>query len=134
MYKYILEIIKLYVYLLIFIYLVSIFFKIHVIFSYTIILLILWFINYDERKTGWRYFMFVLIVLVHVIILKEGWYKTKILIIQDMFWYSLLMLGSFIWHVLILNWLYKVCEKVGWDYGCYIVSRWSLLTSLTIVL
>lgn len=44
------------------------------------------------------------------------------------------MLTSFLWHVLLLPWAYKWFESLKWDYGCYVVSRWSLLTSLTIFL
>ena len=53
---------------------------------------------------------------------------------RDLFWYSLLMLTSFLWHVLLLPWAYKWFESLRWDYGCYVLSRWSLLTSLTIFL
>ncbi len=44
------------------------------------------------------------------------------------------MLTSFLWHVLLLPWAYKWFESLRWDYGCYVLSRWSLLTSLTIFL
>lgn len=134
LFKHLWEIMKLYSYLFVFLYFVYFVLKMHVMFSYMLIIIILILIDYDTRITGWRYFAFVFIVLIHVLILKEGWHNTEILMISDLFWYSLLMLGAFIWHVLILNWLYKLCEKIGWDYGCYVVSRWSLLTSLTGVL
>lgn len=89
---------------------------------------------YDERIKGVRYIIFMLVLMFHIVVLKEGWYETEMLIIQDLFWYSLIMMSSFVWHVLIMNWLYKLCEYIKWDYGCYVISRWSLLTSLTIIL
>lgn len=54
-----------------------------------------------------------------------------ILLIKDLFWYSLLLNISFIWHVLILHWLFEMSLYFKWDYGCYLFSRLSLLTSLT---
>lgn len=132
--NYLLEIVKLYLYLFILIFLLYKLMSLNIILNYILLIIFMISLFYEERIKGFRYIFFLLFVLFHFIILKEGWFETEVLIIQDLFWYSLVMLTSFVWHVLILNWMYKLCEKLKWDYGCYVVSRWSLLTSLTIIL
>lgn len=130
----IIEIFKLYLYLFIFIY---IFYWILINFVwmwYILVSLVLIGVFLDERIKGWRFVVFCMFVLIHFVILWNGWIDNEILIVKDLFWYSLVMLGSFVWHVLILNWLYSLVEYFKLDYLCYVVSRWSLLTSLTGIL
>lgn len=54
-----------------------------------------------------------------------------ILLVKDIFWFSLLLNIGFIWHVILLHWCFRLCYIYKWNYGCYIVSRLSILTSLT---
>lgn len=51
------------------------------------------------------------------------------MIIQDIYLLSIIMQGLFIWHVLILNWLYMIAEKYNKDKMKFIISRISVLTS-----
>ncbi len=56
-----------------------------------------------------------------------------ILLLKDIFWFSLVLNLSFIWHVLLLHWVYKMCIWKKWDYGSYLITRISILTSLSIL-
>jgi hypothetical protein len=51
------------------------------------------------------------------------------LIIQDIYWLSIIMQGLFIWHVLLLNWLYALADNYKKDKIKFIISRISVLTS-----
>ena len=52
------------------------------------------------------------------------------LIIKDLFWYSLVLNGSFIIYVLVLNIMFEYSWKNYYEYVGYIISRVSYLCSL----
>jgi len=45
------------------------------------------------------------------------------LLIKDIFWFSLVLNSSFIFHTLICDWLYRLFIFLNWDYGCFIITR-----------
>lgn len=59
--------------------------------------------------------------------------KIPILFFQDLFWYSVIVHLSFIWHVLILNWLFFLADYFNLTFLKFLFSRLSIITSLTIV-
>ena len=56
--------------------------------------------------------------------------KAPILLIKDLFWYSLVLNGSFIFHVLILNRLFEYSWKNHYEYAGFVISRISYFCSL----
>ncbi len=60
--------------------------------------------------------------------------KIPYLIIKDLFWYSVILNISFIFHVLILSWIYRICWLNRWEYSCYIISRISFTLSLSFII
>jgi hypothetical protein len=87
----------------------------------------------DDRFSNLRKFIFIILNIIQILI----WIHLdflSILLLKDIFWFSTILNISFIWHVLILSWLYKLCDYIGWSYMCFIISRLSLLTSLSWVL
>ena len=77
----------------------------------------------------------ILIIFILFLIWLFSIYIGKIpyLIIKDLFWYSLILNGSFIFHVLILSWIYRICWLNRWEYACYIISRISFVFSLSFI-
>jgi len=100
-------------------------------FSFLLILTILIFT--DERFSFWRklLFLFLNICLILISIYLE---KLPYLIIKDLFWYSLILNGSFIFHVIILNRMFEYCWKKHYEYLGYIISRISFTLSLSFLL
>lgn len=54
--------------------------------------------------------------------------------IKDLFWYSLILNSSFIFHILICDWIYKLFLYLNWYYGCFIITRISFILSLSFIL
>jgi len=125
------EIIKLYLYLFIFVYGLYSLLSSNEWLWYIVWGLVLIGVYVDGRIKNWTFVIFIIFLILHIIIIYKGCMNTEILIIRDLFWYSLIMFSSFVWHVFILNWLYELMNFYILDYGCYVISRWSLLTSLT---
>lgn len=103
-----------------------------VIFNILSILILLITIIINEKFTKVRKIIFILICVCQYIIYI---YLDLIIIllIKDLFWYSVILNMAFIWHHLILISLYNIYEKRKNDYMCYIISRIDLLTSLSLI-
>ena len=97
---------------------------------YLFIFIILIGLSLDKRIQGIRKLVFIFFLVLHFVFWEFGYWQTEVFIIKEIFWYSLTILGCFIWHVLILNWLYQLTEKMKWEYGKYVVSRISLTSSV----
>ena len=100
----------------------------NILFSYIFILGL----YYDSRIKLNRKF---LIILIFIILWLISIYIDKVpyLIIKDLFWYSLVLNGSFIIHVLILSWIYRICWLNKWEYICFVISRISFIFSLSFI-
>lgn len=83
-------------FLILFLYLVYSILMLSKIFIYIFVLLILLGVYYDTRIKGWRYLLIMIFIMIHFIILKEGLIDIEVLLIKDLFWYSFLMLISFL--------------------------------------
>ena len=75
----------------------------------------------------------IIIVIFSVIQLLLYYYLEliPILLVKDLFWFFVALNISFIWHVLVLHWCFEISLKYKWDYGCYLFSSISIITSLT---
>jgi hypothetical protein len=84
----------------------------------------------DDRFSFNRKLLFFFIIIILYII---SYYLDKLpyLIIKDLFWYSLILNGSFIFHVLVLDRLFYYCWKNHYEYMGFIISRISFFLSLT---
>ena len=126
------SIIKLYFFLiffLIFFYLVillldPLFINIFIMFSLTIGIFI-------DKRFNWKSHILILLIFIIQVIVYLYLELIPILLIKDLFWYSVVLNICFIWHVLVLHWCFEISLKYKWDYGCYLFSRISIITSLT---
>lgn len=87
----------------------------------------------DNRFNRLRKVVLLLVNIIQIII----WYYFEILpilLLKDIFLFSVILNCAFIWHVLILPWLFEVCRLLKWDYGCFLITRISILTSLSGIL
>jgi hypothetical protein len=87
---------------------------------------------YDGRFNIKRKILIFILIMIQLLV-YHYLDMLPILLLKDIFWFSLVLNISFIWHVLLLWWVYKMCIWKKWDYGSYIVTRISLLTSLSIL-
>lgn len=85
---------------------------------------------YDERFTTFRKVIITLAYVSFIIIVGLFMGKEIPLFLKDLFWYSVLLNVSFLWHVLWLNWLFHLCWIYRWEKLCFIFSRLSWITSL----
>ena len=83
----------------------------------------------DERFSINRKFFFIVLCLILFII---SFYidKAPMLIIKDLFWYSLVLNGTFIIHVLVLSRAFNYCWKNHYEYLGFLISRISYLCSI----
>lgn len=95
--------------------------------------IIIWFgILLDSRFVYWRKFLIIILNIIQIVI----WYYLElvpILLIKDLFWFSVILNIGFIWHVLILNWLFLFIKKYQYKKGMYWISMFSLCTSLSLI-
>ena len=54
-------------------------------------------------------------------------------LVNEIFWYTFVLYGSFLFHVCWLDWFYRLCKYINDDYGCFIVTRISFLLSLSFI-
>ncbi len=102
-------------------------------FEFLFILFIIYLVITDDRFLLNRKIIFILIIL-FLIIFSFYIDKTPYLIIKDLFWYSLILNVSFIFHVLILDRIFHWCWKNHYEYLGFIVSRISFTLSLSGIL
>jgi hypothetical protein len=103
--------------------------NIFIILNFLFILFILYLVWTDTRFALNRKFLFSFIYfsLIFISIYID---KIPYLIIQDLFWYSVLIHSSFIFHILILSRIFEWCVKNHYEYLGFIVSRISFFFSL----
>lgn len=101
-------------------------------FNCAIIMLLFIGLVLDTRFKKNRIICFLIIIVIQIVLYKYLNY-VPILLLKDLFWYSVILNLSFIWHVLILNWIYKISSLIDWEYGKYLSSRLSIITSLTLL-
>ena len=123
-----------YLYLLLFIFIYyylysnqEIFYLLIQIFLFFILIVLV--ITDDRFSTKRKYLFFFLTLMFWIISFYIN--KAPMLIIKDLFWYSLVLNGSFIFHVLILSRLFNYCWKNHYEYAGFLVSRISFLCSLS---
>lgn len=98
----------------------------NIIFSYILILGL----YYDSRiKLNRKFLIILLFIILWIISIYIE--KVPYMIIKDLFWYSLVLNGSFIIHVLLLSWVYRICWLNKWEYSCFLISRFSFIFSLS---
>lgn len=113
------------------------FFKENINIQLIIFLIFLIWISYlvytDNRFKFNRKVLFFFIIAVLLIF---SYYIDKVpyLIIKDLFWYSLVLNGSFIFHVLILSRIFHFCWEKHYEYLGFIISRISFTLSFSILL
>lgn len=100
-------------------------------FEFLFILFIIYLVITDDRFLLNRKIIFILIIL-FLIIFSFYIDKTPYLIIKDLFWYSLILNVSFIFHVLILDRIFHWCWKNHYEYLGFIVSRISFTLSISV--
>lgn len=86
----------------------------------------------DQRFSWFRKSIFILLIILQIFV----YYYIgiiPILILKDLFWFSVVINVSFIWHNLFIIWLYDLFKSLNNNYMCYIISRIGLLTSLSII-
>lgn len=108
-------------------------FNIYNIIFFLFLVLIIYLVYTDDRFKLNRKFIFLSIVVVLFLI---SYYLDKVpyLIIKDLFWYSLVLNGSFVFHVLILSRIFRFCWKKHYEYLGFIISRISFTLSLWSIL
>lgn len=94
---------------------------------------IIYLVATDNRFDTNRKYLFFFIVVGLILI---GYFLDKMpyLIIKDLFWYSLILNGSFIFHVLILDRIFHWCWKKHYEYLGFIVSRISFTLSFSAII
>lgn len=92
--------------------------------------LIVYLVSTDDRFTSSRKVLF-LVLLICFFVLSFFINKAPYEIIKDLFWYSLILNGSFILHVLILDRLFVYLNKNNYDYLAFLVSRTSYFFSFS---
>ena len=103
-------------------------------FNIAFMLLLLIGIIWDDRFSISRKLIFIFLCIIQFL-LYMYLEIIPLLLIKDLFWFSVCLNICFIWHVLILNWLmtllggYNDISKIIY----YIISRISLVSSLTFV-
>jgi hypothetical protein len=87
----------------------------------------------DDRFTFNRKILFfVLLCILFIISIYIN--KEPYQIIQELFWYSLILNGSFIFHTLILDRMFYYCFKNQYDYAGFLISRISFTFSLSFII
>lgn len=86
----------------------------------------------DSRFSISRKLLLIIFNIVQIFI-YEYLDTLPILLLKDMFWFSVLLNCAFIWHVLILSWLLEVLLKYDYKKGVFFISRLSLFTSLSFI-
>lgn len=105
----------------------------HIFLFCILVLFLLYLIYSDKRFLFNRKFLFFFIILSSLFF---SYYMNKIpyLIIKDLFWYSLILNCSFIFHVLILDRLFYWCWQYHYEYFGFIISRISFTFSFSCLL
>ena len=57
--------------------------------------------------------------------------SNNLFVFKELFWYSLVVNGSFYFHVIVLVRIYEYYELKGNDYICFLISRISFILSLS---
>ena len=136
-FKGLLEITKLYLVLfiiilwlcLLFVYLISIS---PVILNVALMIIILSVVFIDKRF-NWKGRVIMLSITILQLVVYLYLDVIPILIIKDLFWFSLVLNLAFIWHVLILHWCFEISDYYKNDYGRFLFSRLSVISSLTML-
>jgi len=107
--------------------------SLHIFLFCILVLFLLYLIYSNERFLFSRKFLFFFIILFSLLF---SYYMNKIpyLIIKDLFWYSLILNCSFIFHVLILDRLFYWCWQYHYEYLGFIISRISFTFSFSCLL
>lgn len=100
------------------------------IFNIILMLILLVGLSIDSRFTK-KAVLIMLVLIIIQIVVYNYLNMIPILIIKDMFWFSVVMNVAFIWHICILQWVYKVAELMKWELLKYITRSLGVLTSLT---
>jgi hypothetical protein len=78
--------------------------------------------------------IFFLLILVILILISIYINKAPYQIIKELFWYSLILNGSFIFHTIILDRMFNYCWKNHYEYAGFLISRISFTFSLSFII
>lgn len=95
-----------------------------------LISLVIYLVITDDRFTRNRKVIFIIGFFLFLI-LSVYIEKTPYLIIKDLFWYSVVLNGSFIFHVIILDRIFYWCWKNNYEYIGHLISRFSFTFSIS---
>jgi hypothetical protein len=84
-----------------------------------------------DNTFKWRNKLLILIALI-LFVLFTLIFRGNILF-NEIFWYTLILNGSFIFHVCICDWLYRLFRYYRKDYICWIVTRISFIFSMSFI-
>lgn len=71
---------------------------------------------------------FYLLIIHLFLVLYNNW---DFWLLKDIYWYTLILNGSFAFHVLYLNWIYRYYWNKRDDYKCFLISQLSFYLSLS---
>ena len=71
-------------------------------------------------------FLFIFLLLFNI--------KDVSIWLQELFWYTIILNVSFLFHVCYLNWLYIYCWNRRYQYLCFLINRFYFFFSLTFII